>query len=41
MKLNGKEINKVWYSILLLMGFGAFGYHGYWLIDTCFHKHSD
>ena len=38
---NGEFLNPVVYSLLLLMGFGAIGYHGYWLINSMYYKHAD
>lgn len=38
---NPKGVQPVAYSLLLLMGFGALGYHGYWLINSLFRIHSD
>ena len=39
--LYDRKINKVWYSILSLLGFAALGYHGYWLIDSLLRIHKD
>ena len=36
-----KEVEPVAYSLLMLMGFGAIGYHAYWLFDSTVNKHSD
>lgn len=36
-----KKVQPVAYSLLLLMGFGALGYHGFWLIHSLFNRHSD
>ena len=36
-----KEVEPVVYTLLLLMGFAAIGYHGYWLIDSLHNVHSD
>jgi len=27
-------VGSIWYSVLMLLGFGALGYHGYWLLDS-------
>lgn len=36
-----KELQPIVYSLLLLMGFGAIGYHMYWLLDSFNNHHSD
>ncbi len=35
----GTKINPFWYSVLLLFGFGALGYHVYWLINSLYTSH--
>lgn len=37
----GRTVEPVAYSLLLLMGFGAVGYHGYWLLNSLYTMHSD
>ena len=36
-----RAVEPVAYTLLLLLGFGAIGYHGYWLIDSLYSIHSD